>query len=71
VTLGRLEKDVADVTAFGGKSVRLIAYDKTGQALASRESISSESSVANRFQGVIDILKVVVAASVLEFPFEI
>lgn len=32
VTLGRLEKDVADVTASGGKSVRLIAYDKTGQA---------------------------------------
>ena len=71
VTLGRLEKDVADVTASGGKSVRLIAYDKTGQALASRESISSASSVATRFQGVIDTLKVVVAASVLEFPFEI
>jgi predicted Zn finger-like uncharacterized protein len=71
VTLGRLEKDVADVIASGGKSVRLIAYDKTGQALASRESISSASSVATRFQGVIDTLKVVVAASVLEFPFEI
>jgi predicted Zn finger-like uncharacterized protein len=71
VTLGRLDKDVADVSTSGGKSVRLIAYDQTGQALASRESISSVSSVATRFQGVIDTLKVVVAASVLEFPFEI
>ena len=71
VTLGRLDKDVADVSTSGGNSVRLIAYDQTGQALASRESISSVSSVATRFQGVIDTLKVVVATSVLEFPFEI
>ncbi len=71
VTLGRLEKDVADVTASGGKSLYLIAYDKTGQALVPRESISSASSAATRFQGVIDSLKVVVAASVLEIPFEI
>ena len=71
VTLGRLEKDVADVTSTGGKSVRLIAYDKTGKALASREAISSASSVSTRFQGVIATLKVVVAASMLECPFEI
>ncbi|MGB5746131.1 MAG: zinc-ribbon domain-containing protein [Desulfobacterales bacterium] len=71
VTLGRLEKDVADVTYAGGKSVRLIAYDKTGKALASRESISASSSVSRRFQGIIDRLKVVVAASMLECPFEI
>jgi hypothetical protein len=71
VSLGRLEKDVAEVTSSGGKSLRLIAYDKTGKALASREAISSASSVAARFQGVIDRLKVVVAASMLEFPFEI
>ena len=71
VTLGRLEKDVADTTCSGGKSVRLIAYDKTGKALASREVISSDSSVSARFQGVIDTLKVVVATSMLECPFEI
>jgi len=71
ITLGRLEKDIADVTYAGGKSVRLIAYDKTGKALASRETISASSSVSTRFQGIIDRLKVVVAASMLECPFEI
>lgn len=71
VTLKRLEKDVAEVTYTGGKSVRLIAYDQTAKALASRESISSPSSIAMRFQGIIDTLKVVVAASMLECPFEI
>jgi predicted Zn finger-like uncharacterized protein len=71
VTLDRLEKDVADVTASGGKSLYLIAYDKTGRALVPRESISSAPSAATRFQGVIDTLKVVVAASVLEVSFEI
>ena len=39
--------------------------------LASREAISSASSVSTRFQGVIATLKVVVAASMLECPFEI
>jgi len=71
ITLGRLEKDMAEVTSHGGKSLRLIAYDKTGKALASRQTISSASSVATRFQGVIDTLKVVVAASMFECPFEI
>ncbi len=71
VTLGRLEKDVADVTYSGTRSVRLIAYDKTGNALASRETINSTSSVSTRFQGMIDTLKVVSAASMLEYPFEI
>ena len=71
VTLGRLEKDIADVTYTGGKSVRLIAYDKTGKALMPRESMSSSSSAAARFQGVIDTLKVIAATSMLEFPFEV
>jgi predicted Zn finger-like uncharacterized protein len=71
VTVGRLEKDVAQVSYTGGKSVRLIAYDQTGKALASRESMSSPSSVSMRFQGVIETLKVVVAVNMLECPFEI
>ncbi len=71
VTLDRLEKDVAGVTASGGKRLHLIAYDKTGKALASRGSIGSGFSVATRFQGVIDRLKVVVAVNMLEFTFEI
>ena len=71
VNLDRLEKDVAGVTASGGKSVHLIAYDKTGNALAPRDSISSGSSVATRFQGEIDRIKVVVAVNVADFPFEI
>ena len=71
VTLGRLEKDVAEVTYSRGKSVRLIAYDQTGKALASREAISSPSSTAMRFQGIIETLKVAVGASILEYQFEI
>ena len=70
VTLGRLEKDVADIRYSGGISVRLIAYDKTGKALATRETMSNTSSVSTRFQGIIDRLKVVVATSMLECPFE-
>ena len=71
VTLGRLEKDIAEVSHSGGKSVRLIAYDQTGKALTSRETIASPSSASMRFQGMIDTLKVVVAANTLECPFEI
>ena len=71
VALKRLEKDVAEVTHTRGKSVHLIAYDRTGNSLSSRESIGSPSSVSKRFQGIIDSLKVVVAASMLECPFEI
>ena len=71
VTLGRLEKDVAQISSSGGKSMRLIAYDHTGKALASRESISSPSSISTRFEGIIDTLKVVVTRTMLEYPFEI
>jgi hypothetical protein len=71
VKLDRLEKDVAQVKFRGGKDVRLFAYDKTGRALASRESMSTSSSVSTRFQGVIDKLKVVVIKETFEYPFEI
>jgi len=71
VKLGRLEKDVAKVQFRGGKDVRLFAYDKTGRALASQESMSSASSVSTRFQGVIDRLKVVVVKEKFDYPFEI
>ncbi len=71
VTLDRLENDIAKVSHPRGKSVRLIAYDQTGKALASRETISSPSSASMRFQGMIDSLKVVVAVNTLECPFEI
>ena len=71
VTLGRLEKDVARVSSRGGKSMRLIAYDKTGRALASRESMSTPSSISTRFEGIISSLKVVVTRKMFESPFEI
>jgi len=71
VTLGRLEKDVAQVNSSGGQSMRLIAYDQTGKALASRESMSTPSSTATRFDGVIARLKVVVTRKTLDYPFEI
>jgi predicted Zn finger-like uncharacterized protein len=71
VTLGRLEKDVARVSSSGGKSMRLIAYDKTGRALASRESMSTPSSISTRFEGIISSLKVVVTRKIFESPFEI
>ena len=71
VTLGRLEKDVAQVSSSGGKAMRLVAYDHTGKALASRESMSTPSSISTRFEGNISSLKVVVTRKILDFPFEI
>jgi len=71
VTLGRLEKDVAQVSSSGGESMRLLAYDQTGKALASRESMSTPSSVSTRFEGIISSLKVVVTREILDYPFEI
>jgi hypothetical protein len=71
VTLGRIEKDVAQISSSGGKSMRLIAYDHTGKALASRESMSSPSSISTRFEGIINTLKVVVTRTMLEYPLEI
>ena len=58
VKLGRLERDVAKVEYRGARDIRLFAYDKTGRALASQETMSSSSSVSTRFQGVIAKLKV-------------
>jgi len=71
VKLDRLEKDVAKITYRGGASAQLFAFDKTGRALASRESMSSSSSVATRFQGEISTLMVVVVQEMLDYPFEV
>jgi DNA-directed RNA polymerase subunit RPC12/RpoP len=71
VKLGRLEKDVAKVTYQGGLSAQLFAFDKSGRALASKESMSSSSSVATRFQGEIQTLMVAVVQEMLEYPFEV
>ncbi len=71
VTLDRLEKDVAQVSSSGGKSMRLIAYDQTGKTLASRESMSTPTSISTRFGGIISFLKVVVTRKILDYPFEI
>lgn len=71
VTLGRLEKDVAQVSSSGGKSMRLIAYDQTGKALASRESMSTPSSISTRFEGIISSLKIVVTRKIFDHAFEI
>jgi len=71
VTLDQLEKDVARVSSNGGKSMRLIAYDKTGNALASKETMSTPSSATTRFEGLIQTLRVVVTREMLEYPFDI
>jgi hypothetical protein len=71
VTLGRLEKDVAQVSTSGGKSIRLIAHDQTGRTLASHETASTASSVSTRFAGIISTLRVVVTRRMLEYPFGI
>lgn len=71
VILGRLENDVAKVSYQGGTSAQLFAFDKSGRALASRESMSSSSSVATRFQGEIKTLMVAVVQEMLEYPFEV
>jgi hypothetical protein len=71
VKLGRLEKDVAKITYSGGTSAQLFAFDRTGRSLAYRESVSSSSSVATRFQGEINTLMVVVVQEMLDYPFEV
>ena len=71
VRLGRLEKDVAKVEYRGGRDAQLFAFDKTGRALASKESMSSSSTVSARFQGVIAKLNVVVVKERVDYPFEV
>jgi DNA-directed RNA polymerase subunit RPC12/RpoP len=71
VKLGRLEKDVAQITYHGGTSAHLFAFDKTGRSLASGESMNSSWSVATRFQGEIHTLMVVVVQEMLDYPFEV
>jgi DNA-directed RNA polymerase subunit RPC12/RpoP len=71
VKLGRLERDVAKVEYRGARDIRLFAYDKTGRALASQETMSSSSSVSARFQGVIAKIKVVVVKERFDYPFEL
>ena len=71
VKLRRLEKDVAKITFRGGASARLYAFDSTGRSLASRESMSAASSEANRFQGEIYRLQVVVLEEIFEHAFDV
>jgi hypothetical protein len=71
VKLHRLEKDVAKITFRGGLSAQLFAFDSTGRALASRESMSAASSAASRFQGQIYRLQVVVVEEIFEHAFEV
>jgi hypothetical protein len=69
VQLKQLEKDVASVSFHGGKTCYLYAYDKTGRALGSLESMGSPSSKYKRFRGIVDRLQVVVVKEVVENSF--
>jgi predicted Zn finger-like uncharacterized protein len=71
VQLMQLEKDVAEVTFHGSESARLFAFDKTGRALASSQSMGSKSSIFSRFQGIIQTLKVALVTGRLEHSFKI
>jgi hypothetical protein len=71
VKLKQLEKDVASVSYRGGKSCYLYAYDKTGRALGSLESMGSSSSKFKRFRGIVDRLQVVVVKEVIENSFAV
>jgi hypothetical protein len=71
VKLDRLEKDVAAVTYRGGASAQLFAFDKSGRALASKETAHSSSSVATRFQGEINALMVIVVQEMFDYRFEV
>jgi hypothetical protein len=71
VKLDRLEKDVAAVTYRGGTSAQLFAFDKSGRALASKETAHSSSSVATRFQGEINALMVIVVQEMFDYRFEV
>jgi len=70
ITLDGLEKDVARVSS-SENSIRLFAYDQSGNALALKESKHAASSVAARFYGIIDLLRVVVIRDMLAYPFEV
>lgn len=71
VKLDRLERDVAKIEYRGAEDIRLLAYDNTGQALASHESVSGSSSVAARFQGLIAKLKVVAVKQRRDYTFDV
>jgi predicted Zn finger-like uncharacterized protein len=71
VKLRRMQKDVAKVSYRGGTSAQLLAFDKTGRSLASRESMNASSAAATRFQGEIYRLQVVVVVEILEHTFEV
>ena len=71
VKLDRLERDVAKIEYRGAEDIRLFAYDRTGRALASHESVSGSSSVAARFQGVIAKLKVVAVKQRRDYTFDV
>ncbi|MEJ2429879.1 MAG: hypothetical protein P8075_13315 [Deltaproteobacteria bacterium] len=71
VRLEQLEKDVVRVSFMGGKQGKIFAYDKSGRPLASTESMNSSASIATRFKGLIDRIKVVVAMEILDYPFEV
>ncbi len=66
-----IEKDIARVSTRGGDGFWVFAYDKTGRAISSAESMGSENSKFVRFGGIIHKLQVVVAANTLEHTFEI
>jgi predicted Zn finger-like uncharacterized protein len=71
IVLDRLEKDVAQISYTGEKSIHLFAYDQTGEALAFKESMGSSTSIFNRFRGEIETLKIVVADKIFECDFEV
>lgn len=70
-TVERIEKDIAQVSAAGAKGLWLVAYDRTGRALSSRESMGSADSKFVRFSGVVDTLQMVAARTMLDHTFAV
>ncbi len=67
----RIERDIAEIYSQGGSGIWLFAFDKTGKAISTKESISSSTGIFKRFNGVIDRLQVVVAGEIVEQTFDV
>lgn len=71
VTAERVERDIAEIYSRSGSDIWVFAYDKTGQAISEKESISSSSGIFKRFNGAIDRLQVVMAENTIEYTFDV
>jgi len=71
VKVKKMDRDVVSVSFRGGKKAKVIAYDKTGKALAHSGSTWSDSSWSGKFKGVVSSIKVAVSTRLVEYEDEV